>query len=143
MKYLSLLLLLCCACCKVAIQAFVQEDRQKIQKKTCKSLTQHRQLDRRQRIAKKLQHFTTFTDGHNHRHGYRRHHQRMAHIPMRAIVRLPGWSAQLPTESPTDMENPMRLCSDTQLLTDLPADFKKFGGIFKILSVNFKKYRRN
>jgi len=88
MKYLSLLLLLCCACCKVAIQAFVQEDRQKIQKKTCKSLTQHRQLDRRHRIAKNLQHFTTFTDGHNHRHGYRRHHQRMAHIPIRAIVRL-------------------------------------------------------
>jgi hypothetical protein len=67
----------------------------------------------------------------------------MAHIPMRAIVRLPGWSTQLPTESLTDMENPMRLCSDTQLPTDLPADFKKSGGIFKILSANFKKYRRN
>jgi hypothetical protein len=59
---------------------------------------------------------------------------------MCVIVKLPGRSTQLPMESPTDVENPMRLCSDPQLLTDLPADFEKFGGIFKILIANFKKY---
>ena len=40
MKYFSyncLLLLLCCGCCKFAIQAFVQEDRQAIQTKHAKA----------------------------------------------------------------------------------------------------------
>jgi hypothetical protein len=44
--YNCLLLILCCACCKLAIQTFVQEDRQAVQSKH----------------AKKLQHFATIID---------------------------------------------------------------------------------
>jgi hypothetical protein len=60
---------------------------------------------------------------------HRRLSRRMVHIPICVTVRLPGRSAQLPT----DVANPMHLCSDTQLPMDLPTDFKKSGGIFKIL----------
>ena len=48
MKYLfynCLLLLLCCACCKFAIQAFVQEDRQEIQTKLAKAWQFYRRID--------------------------------------------------------------------------------------------------
>jgi len=54
-------------------------------------------------------------------------------IPMCVTVRLPGWSAHLPTESPTKAANPMRMCSDTYLPTDVPTNFEKSRGIFKIL----------
>jgi len=55
-----------------------------------------------------------------------------------------AWSvAQLPMESPIDVANPMRPCSDIFLPMDLLTDFKKSGGIFKILVRNSKKYRRN
>jgi hypothetical protein len=76
---------------------------------------------------------------HNHWRVYRRNHQRMVHIPMRATVRLPGRSAQLPT----DAANPIRPCSNTFLPTDVPKDFEKSGEIFKILVQNSKKYRRS
>jgi hypothetical protein len=62
----------------------------------------------------------------------------MVHIPMRATVRLPGQLAQLPMESPTDAANPMHPCSDTFLPTDVPTDFEKSKGIFKILLRNSK-----
>jgi hypothetical protein len=50
------------------------------------------------------------------------------------------WSvAQLPMESPIDVANPMRPFSDIFLPMDLLTDFKKSGGIFKILVRNSKK----
>jgi hypothetical protein len=58
---------------------------------------------------------------------------------MCVTVRLPGRSAHLPTESLTKAANPMRTCSDTYLPTDVPTDFEKSGGIFKILLRNSKK----
>ena len=75
---------------------------------------------------------------HNHQHVSRRHHRWMAHIPMRATVRLPSQSAQLSTASPMDAANPMRACSETILLTDVPTDFEKSGGILKNLVRNSK-----
>jgi ABC-type microcin C transport system duplicated ATPase subunit YejF len=62
----------------------------------------------------------------------------MAHIPMRATVRLPSQSAQLSTASPMDAANPMRACSESILLTDVPTDFEKSGGILKNLVRNLK-----
>jgi hypothetical protein len=60
-------------------------------------------------------------------------------IPIRATFRLPGRSAYLSTEA----ANPMRVCSDTYLPTDVPTDFEKSGGIFKILVRNSKNTNRN
>jgi len=52
---------------------------------------------------------------------------------MHATIKLPGQSAQLPKESPTDAANPMHPCSDIFLPTDVSTDFEKSRGIFKIL----------
>jgi ABC-type microcin C transport system duplicated ATPase subunit YejF len=57
---------------------------------------------------------------------------------MRATVRLLGQSAHLLTASPTEAVNPMRACSETYLLTNMPTDFEKSGGIFKNLVRNLK-----
>jgi hypothetical protein len=38
---------------------------------------------------------------------------------------------KLPTDLLTDAANPMRTCSDAQLLTDLPTDVENYRGIFK------------
>jgi hypothetical protein len=75
MKYLFYncqLLLLCCACCKFAIQVFVQEDRHTINKKIA-SFTDgytdgHILVGISQRVAKKLRHFATITDGYTNGH---------------------------------------------------------------------------
>ena len=79
---------------------------------------------------------------HTHWWPYRRIHRQMAHIPKCMIVRLPGRSAQLPTNLPTDAANPMRPCSHKHLLTNLLTDVEKSGGIFKILVWKSIKYRR-
>jgi len=60
-------------------------------------------------------------------------------IPMRATFRLPGRSVHLSTEE----ANPMRACSDIYLPTDVPMNFKKSGGIFKILVRNSKNTNEN
>jgi hypothetical protein len=62
---------------------------------------------------------------------------------MRATVRVPGQSAHLPKESPTEAANPMHACSDTYLSTDMPTNFKNSGGIFKILVRNSKNTDEN
>jgi len=80
---------------------------------------------------------------HNHRCCFRRNHWRRLHIPMRATVRVPGQSAHLPNESPTEAANPMRACSDTYLPTDMPTDFENSGRIFKILVRNSKNTDEN
>ena len=58
---------------------------------------------------------------------------------MRAIVRVPGQSAHLPKESPTEAANLMCACSDTYL----PTDFENSRGIFKILVRNSKNTDEN
>ena len=84
-----------------------------------------------QRVAKKLQPLPqSLTDIlTHHRQIYRRLHRWMVHIPMRTTVKLSSRLAQLPM----DAANPMRACSDTPLPIDLPTDFEKSRGIFKIL----------
>ena len=162
MKYLFynfLLLLLCCACCKFAIQPFMQEDRQAIQTKLAKDWQMdcypslfYRELQKHYGILpqsptaiptecyssvfyQELQ--NNYGPCHIHRRIYRRIHRRMMHIPTRTTVRLLGQSAQLPT----DEANPMCACSDTQLPTVLPTDVEKSGGIFKNLVRISKQYR--
>ena len=125
MKYLFYncqLLLLCCVCCKFAIQAFVQEDRQAYKIELAKRLTVlpmdrpttwnpsvfYRELQKNYRI---FPHSPTaiptdcypsvfyrelqkhYSPCHNHRWIYRCIHRQMTHIPKRTTVRLPGRSA--------------------------------------------------
>jgi len=115
MKYLFynfLLLLLCCACCKFAIQPFMQEDRQAIQTKLAKDWQTdcypslfYRELQKHYGIFpqsptaiptecyssvfyQELQ--KNYGPCHIHRRIYRRIHRRMMHIPTRKTAWLVG-----------------------------------------------------
>jgi hypothetical protein len=85
MKYLFFfncqLLLLCCVCCKFAIQDFVQEDRQKYMEEVQKYWRFHRRVHRRTGTCRYFtESWKTFTElCHNHR--------RFTHIPKRMYVR--------------------------------------------------------
>ena len=70
---------------------------------------------------------------HNHRRVSRWNHQRTVQIPMCATIRLPSRLAHLPKESPIKVANPMHVCFDTYLPTNVSTIFKISGGIFKIL----------
>jgi len=106
MKYLFYncqLLLLCCVCCKFAIQAFVQEDRHAIQTALAKRLPQLPTAVYPSVFHRELQKITAFCHNywrvyqqtcHNYRRIYRRVHWRMTHIPKRTPVRSYRWMRQ-------------------------------------------------